>query len=98
MNVNEIETNQLKLSYKEISPCSESAATNWTTILEKGDVPVDKRVLLDAVKAGESFNRRKPTVENVHKIDLITAVYNQKYFRPEIVRSYLRRLLINTLW
>ena len=53
MNVNEIETNQLKLSYKEISPCSESAATNWKTILEKGDVPVDKRVLLDAVKAGE---------------------------------------------
>ena len=57
VNVNEIETNQLKLSYKEISPCSESAATNWKTILEKGDVPVDKRVLLDAVKAGESFNR-----------------------------------------
>ena len=57
MNVNEIETNQLKLSYEEISPCSESAATSWKMILDKGDVPVDRKVLLDAVKAGESFNR-----------------------------------------
>lgn len=58
VNVNEIETNQLKLSYKEISPCSESAATNWKAILEKGDVPVDRKVLLDAVKAGVPKTRR----------------------------------------
>ena len=52
MNVNEIEANLLKLSYKEVSPCSESAATTWKEILEKGDEPVDKKILLEAVKAG----------------------------------------------
>lgn len=52
VNVNEIEANLLKLSYKEVSPCSESAATTWKEILEKGDEPVDKKILLEAVKAG----------------------------------------------
>lgn len=54
MNQNEIESNLLKLSYDEVQPCAEAAAATWTKILEKCDEPVDKKILLEAVKAGKS--------------------------------------------
>ena len=54
MNQNEIESNLLKLSYDEVQPCSEAAAATWTKILEKCDEPVDKKILLEAVKAGKT--------------------------------------------
>lgn len=54
MNQNEIESNLLKLSYDEVQPCPEAAAATWTKILEKCDEPVDKKILLEAVKAGKS--------------------------------------------
>ena len=52
MNQNEIEANLLKLSYDEVPPCPEAAAATWSKILEKGDEPVDRKILLEAVKAG----------------------------------------------
>ena len=54
VNQNEIESNLLKLSYDEVQPCPEAAAATWTKILEKCDEPVDKKILLEAVKAGKS--------------------------------------------
>ena len=52
MNLNEIEANSLKLAYNEVPPCSEAAAATWSRILEKGDEPVDRKILVEAVKAG----------------------------------------------
>ena len=54
MNQNEIESNLVKLSYDEVQPCAEAAAATWTKILEKCDEPVDKKILLEAVRAGKS--------------------------------------------
>ena len=55
MNVNEIEANLQKLAYNEVPPCPEAAAETWNRILEKGDEPVDRKILLEAVKAGMSI-------------------------------------------
>ena len=58
VNVNEIEANLLKLGYNEVLPCPETAAETWKRILEKGDEPVDKKILLEAVKAGMSITMK----------------------------------------
>ena len=56
MNQNFIETNLLKLAYNELSVCPDAAAATWIKILEKGDEPVDMKILLEAVKAGVCAN------------------------------------------
>ena len=56
MNQNVIEANLLKLAYNEVSVCSDAAAAAWNKILEKGDEPVDMKILLEAVKAGMNAN------------------------------------------
>lgn len=56
MNQNVVEANLLKLAYNEVPPCSDAAAATWNKILEKGDEPVDMKILLEAVKAGMNAN------------------------------------------
>lgn len=56
VNQNFIEANLLKLAYNELSVCPDAAAATWNKILEKGDEPVDMKILLDAVKAGMYAN------------------------------------------
>ena len=56
MNQNVIETNLLKLAYNEMSVCSDAAAATWSKILEKGNEPVDMKILVEAVKAGMNNN------------------------------------------
>lgn len=56
MNQNVIETNLLKLAYNEMSVCSDAAAATWNKILEKGNEPVDMKILVEAVKAGMNTN------------------------------------------
>lgn len=56
VNQNVIETNLLKLAYNEMSVCSDASAATWSKILEKGNEPVDMKILVEAVKAGMNNN------------------------------------------